>query len=261
MAVLTLAYDAGTDLGVGVDGYENASYSLAFFPEVADYALGYNAANQDGREFRKGYSIGRQQGRATGYDEGFEEGAASGRLTALAAGRVTAPTAAADIVPPVIAAVSPTPNTTPGTIGAFPNNYAIAKDVEVVLDVTDLVPGLQFVAVHALFLDGTTEPVYLGSSFVSGYVSNSYQETITNGKRLHIRRDASWPGAPKASTNLAVGLMINAIDKAGNVATSTLYWQMPVEVVVSPVVAETIETTAADITAEILELVVWQFHS
>lgn len=254
-------YDSPPD--VFLDEAFSVGDQTGFYDSLGEfgYSAGYDAANLDGREFRKGFAVGLARGTATGYDSGALDGAANIRGLLIATGRSIA-SIATDTTPPVIAAVSPTPNTIPGTAGGFANNYTTAKDTEIALDVTDLAPGLRFVSVNALFLDGTSEPVYLGSSFVHGYLANSFEGVITNGKRLHIRRDESWPGAASVSTNLAVGLLINAIDAAGNVSSTTFYWQLPVVVTEPTVVAaESVEPAAADVTAEILELVIWQFSS
>lgn len=133
-----------------------------------------------------------------------------------------------DTSAPVITIVSPTPNTVPGTGGAFSASYAVAAATPIVVTFTDAdgAPDLMFVQVIAKYLDGTTEAVYRTSdSFVARYAAASTTATITNGISLGIRRDLGWPSA--GISPLAVTFQIDAIDFAGNASTLTVSWQLP----------------------------------
>lgn len=169
-----------------------------------------------------------------------------------------------DSTPPGIAASTPTPNTTPGAAGGMSATYAIARATPIVVQITDTdgATNLSYVAARAVFLDGTTEPIYNGSSFVGEYVLRSSASSITNGIQLSILREDYWPGAVSGGGNLAVGIAIDAVDAGGNVASTTFYYQMSIAIPVQPtppVVAVT--PTATDIANEMISRIIWQFRS
>lgn len=122
----------------------------------------------------------------------------------------------ADTTAPSIVVVSPTPDTNPGDPGGFPADYGTAKDTEVVVQVTDASPGLQYVAVSVVFTGGVAEIVYRGGSFMGGYVQNSYQLPISSGGELHLKRTGGWPGVAGLVSGMT--FYVDAIDKAGNLS-------------------------------------------
>jgi hypothetical protein len=170
-----------------------------------------------------------------------------------------------DANPPVAAAISPTPNTAPGAVGGMPSLYVGARATPIVITITDLdgASDLALIAVTALFIGGTSEAVYRGSSFMTGYIAGSSQGSVTNGIELSILRDAYWPGQVGSGGNLAVGIQVDAADKGGNVISTAFYYEMPatVPVAAAPPPSEPALPTAVDIAAEALALIVWQFSS
>ncbi len=134
-----------------------------------------------------------------------------------------------DITPPVLTVVSPTPNTVPGSVGAFAADYATASVTPIVLTATDPdgLVNILFLQVIARFLDGTTEAVYGADGFASGYTAGSSTSFPTNGIGLSIRRDRGWPAAPTTGA-LAVTFVIDVIDFGGNLTSLTAKWQLPV---------------------------------
>lgn len=110
-----------------------------------------------------------------------------------------------DTNPPTITVVSPTPP------NGFPADWTVAKDTPVVLQVTDPVPGVEYVAVTVVY-DGTNEEVvYRRGSFRGAYAGLSSQTSIANGIELTVRRDGGW--LPGTMTFTA-----DALDGDGNLA-------------------------------------------
>lgn len=137
--------------------------------------------------------------------------------------------------PPVITAITPTPNTTPGAAGGMSANYSIARSTPIVIDIADSdgAMAIVLISVTALFLDGTAETVYLGGGFSSEY-SGSSQTPITNGIQLSISRLNFWPGQVDGLGNLAVGIQVDAAGADGSVDSTAFYYEMPLAVPVPP---------------------------
>lgn len=204
---------------------------------------------------QQGIGIGSMIFGADGYVTGYADGRLDGSLIGVGQGisEASVPT-----VPPVVTVISPTPNTTPGTGGGFSSSYAVAEATPIILQITDA-SAFAFVGVSALFLDGSVETVYNGN-FVGNYDAGSSQLALLDGVQLTVARDEGWPGAPSLATPLAVGLRIDAVDVHGNFVSTTLYWQMPLEV---PVVAPPSPPPAVgvDHVAAALSRIVLQFRS
>lgn len=126
----------------------------------------------------------------------------------------------ADTTPPTVTVVSPTPGVSPGSAGGFPADFQSARDTEVVLQITDVAPGLSYVAVFATFdtdSGALFEPVYRRTGFVGKYSSLSSQRTIANGLELHLRRSGGW--LTKTSGIAAMRFDVDAVDLAGNISS------------------------------------------
>ena len=171
---------------------------------------------------------------------------------------------AVDTTAPVIASVTPTPNTAPGAAGGMSATYSIAAATPIVVNVTDASGSgaIAYIQVTALFLDGSAEAAYRLGAFVGKYIAGSSQAAITNGIQLKLGRAGGWPGA-SAGGNLAVGIQVDAIGTDGVIASATFYYQMPPTVAsaAGPVALESPAALAVDLTAEALALLVWQFRS
>lgn len=168
-----------------------------------------------------------------------------------------------DSNPPVLTALTPTPNTAPGAVGGMPADYTTASITPIVISVTDSdgPTDLTFIGVSFVFLDGTTEVAYRASNFVGEYVLHSYAVSITNGRALHFQRTAGWPGATLAG-NLAVGLQVDAVDKGGNLTSNTFYYEMPLEVaIVATPTPPVVTAGAVDIVTHGLGRLIWQLRS
>lgn len=125
----------------------------------------------------------------------------------------------ADTTPPTVLLISPLA-VAAGQPGGFSREYDVAKNTQVVLQVSDLAPGLQYAIVVVRFVGSddseTEEVVYRRGQFRGRYRALSTQFDITNGVQLNIRRDGGWPA--NINTNLVSRLAFNvdATDKAGN---------------------------------------------
>lgn len=133
-----------------------------------------------------------------------------------------------DVVAPILTPVSPTPNTTPGTGGAFPATYTTAKDTPIVESVVDASSAIAFVSITVKFSDRTvTESVYEGKPSVDGnagfvipyraFSSVSGSGAAGVGHSFSLRRDDGWPGTANAVT--LVGIRVKAVDASGNVVS------------------------------------------
>lgn len=112
---------------------------------------------------------------------------------------------------PVIAVVSPTPGVAPGDPGGFPADFDAAAATPIVLDITDVAPGVQLALVCARFVGSDAEEVvYRAGGFRGNYITHSSQTVIANGIRLSCRRDGGWPSQPVFSANV--------VDADGNLA-------------------------------------------
>lgn len=147
----------------------------------------------------------------------------------------TAPESAGDSTAPTIAAISPTPGVAPGVAGGFPASYSDAKATPIVLDITDADPGLAFLVVTNE-TDGAAT-VYRGSNYLGDYVEASSSKSIANGVELSILPASGWPAAADRSAQNPIKLRVDAIDGAGNLASSSFVWTLPAAqtaVVVTP---------------------------
>lgn len=127
----------------------------------------------------------------------------------------------ADSTEPTVSIVSPTPGLEAGDPGGMPSNYAAAKTTPIVLEVTDADPGNRLIIVVFMQDAGgdldhpIEEVVYRGGYFRGGYLAaGSWQESITDGVRLHCLRAEGWPGSDAPSWRFEV----DAVDQAGNEA-------------------------------------------
>jgi hypothetical protein len=167
-----------------------------------------------------------------------------------------------DNVPPVITAISPTPSTTPGAAGGFSATYATARATPIVISAIDLAPGLGFLQVVVVYLDGTAEIAYRAGAFTPAYAVGSASSNIAYGLQLSILRNQFWPGGTLAS-NLAVSLIVDAVDGDGNIASSTFYYELPVTQVAPPAPSPPVAAAigAADVIDAALGRLVWQLRS
>ncbi len=96
----------------------------------------------------------------------------------------------------VITIVSPDVDDAPGNPGAFSSDYLIARDTEIVVEIT----GAVFELVAVTYPDGSKpsgrtneEVVYRAGAFRQGYAARSVEEAIAGGKRLRVKPDGVWP--------------------------------------------------------------------
>lgn len=121
-----------------------------------------------------------------------------------------------DTTPPTIAIVSPTPNTTPGTAGAFSADWQTARFTPIVIDITDAAPGIEYACVVVTYPGSTTETVvYRRGSFRGAFVGLSTSTVIANGLRLSILPLNGWPSSDAL---LDVTFDVDVIDGDGNLA-------------------------------------------
>lgn len=124
-----------------------------------------------------------------------------------------------DITPPVISPVSPLPGIAPGDPDGFPLDADLAAVTPIIVDITDVFPGVVFISVVNVTDGGAA--VFRGSNFLGEYINGSSSPSITNGTELAMLPDGGWVGP-------FVQLDIDAIDAAGNYTSASLVWQLPV---------------------------------
>lgn len=116
-----------------------------------------------------------------------------------------------DTTPPVVTIISPTPGVNPGDPGGFPADWLTARNTPIVLQVTDLAPGLEYVAVIATLPGGVEEVVYRRGAFRGRYVALSSVAAITNGFQFSVRPADGWPPGN-------ITFAVDPLDAAGNLA-------------------------------------------
>jgi hypothetical protein len=118
-----------------------------------------------------------------------------------------------NLVAPVIASVTPTPSVVPGGAGGFSADYAVARVTPVVIDVTDVSPGLQRVVMWVRYSDTPyTMVVYDGTNFLWPFdTTTSTKVAVANGYRFTVLPRDGWPSA-----NLE--WHVGAVDSSGNEA-------------------------------------------
>jgi hypothetical protein len=124
---------------------------------------------------------------------------------------VTGSSAPPDTTAPVITIVSPTPGANPGDPGGFPADWLSARNTPIVLQITDLAPGLQYVALVATLPGGVEEVVYRRGAFRGHYLAFSTVTSIANGLQFSVRHDQGWPPG-------SVTFAVDSLDAAGNLS-------------------------------------------
>lgn len=124
--------------------------------------------------------------------------------------------AVGDTTPPSIAIISPTPSTAPGSPGGFSSDWATARITPIILEVTDLTPGIQYLALVCRYAGATDElVVYRRGTLRGSFVGTSSVSVITNGLRLSVLPQGGWPSSDALND---VTFEIDALDAAGNLA-------------------------------------------
>lgn len=163
--------------------------------------------------------------------------------------------------------VTPSPNTTPGSGGGFPALYAAAAVTPIVLQVTNAAGAgaIAFVAITALLHGQPSETVYRDGFFEGLYdeeQNGSFVTSITNGLQFTITRGGGWIGAT-ADTNLVVGIVVDVVDNAGGVASTTAYFEMPAQGVIPSAQLQPIPQAPGQVdhVAQALNYIADQFRS
>lgn len=117
---------------------------------------------------------------------------------------------------PTVDVITPDAAEQPGSPGAFPVDYATAKDTPIVIDLGDDA-ALVYVAVHHTQLDGSRKCVYRRGTIQVGYRSGSFQEVVSGKTRLHVLPDGGWVTGATGE----VQLLPDLVDGAGNVNVET----------------------------------------
>ena len=126
-----------------------------------------------------------------------------------------------DTTPPSVSIVSPTPGVAIGEAGGFSKSYEVARATPIILEITDLSPGIRYLSVVARFYadaedeNPTEEVVYRRSNFRGLYVRGSSKAIIDDGLRLSIRRLGGWPSNSAGNVGHIV-FAIDAVDQNGN---------------------------------------------
>lgn len=115
-----------------------------------------------------------------------------------------------DTTAPVVTIISPTPGASPGALGGFPADKALADVTPIVVSITDLSPGIQYLMVY-VNLDGVEEIVYRRGQFRGIYIDGSFQGIISGGVQLTIFREGGWTVAK------FIRFGVDAVDASGNI--------------------------------------------
>jgi hypothetical protein len=121
---------------------------------------------------------------------------------------------AVNTTPPTVTVISPTPGASPGTVGGFPADLAAARITPVVVQITDLDPGVAYSYLSVSFAGSQTEEVvYRRGQFRGLYLGSSYS-SIANGRQYTLLRKGGWPGG-------SLVFSVDAIDGAGNIDSTS----------------------------------------
>ena len=217
MAVVPAYHE--NDLSSDTEGaaiYFASDSPCVFWTEnVLEYDRGFTAGYLTGAAAGQGQAIALLRNQSSGYDDGFADGLNAGQQRGIAIGRSTA-TMTSDLTSPTVTYISPSPNVTPGDPGGFPSDPTTAMTTPVVVEVTDINPGVQYVAVFVKFLELTDhiEVVYRRGQFVGLYAAGSSVAIIPNGLQLTIQRTGGWYLDKIAISSLEI--LVDAVDASGN---------------------------------------------
>lgn len=140
-----------------------------------------------------------------------------GYLAGFADGIASAPQP--DDTAPTITFISPTPGVAPGQPGGFPADPNAAKSTPIVIQISDVDPGVQYVNVVVRYTDseGTEieETVYRRSNFRGRYVKGSKAELVGGSLQLTIKRNGGWLELITGASR-QFGFFVDAVDEDGN---------------------------------------------
>lgn len=163
-----------------------------------------------------------------------------------------------DTDPPVITPVDPQPATAPGDVDGFSPDFTVASVTPIRIAVTDVFPGLSVVYVSMAAGD-ESRAVFRAGSFVGEFIADSAATPITDGVELSILPDAGWPPESDATQPSFVTLTIDAVDLAGNLASSDLVWQLPPAAMARPAPGHA-PVVGVDHVADALKRLISQFR-
>ena len=124
--------------------------------------------------------------------------------------------AAKDTTAPTITIVSPTPGVAPGAPGGFSADWQTARMTPIVVDVTDVTPGIGYLCFVAKYPGWAEEiNVYRRGAFRGSFLGLSNIAAIANGFRLTILPLTGWPSSDALND---ITFDVDAIDADGNLA-------------------------------------------
>lgn len=125
-----------------------------------------------------------------------------------------------------ITAVSPALDAAPGSPGAFPANYQIAKKIPIVIDVTDAGGVIEYLAVTVRYTpDDPESTAYRDGLLRTGFVLNSSVTAVSGGVELTLLPDDFWTSVPTGPGYIIAD--IDAIDSTGSASSTEFIWQLP----------------------------------
>lgn len=131
-------------------------------------------------------------------------------------GPTTSGGVAKDTVAPTITIVSPTPGVAPGAPGGFSADWQTARMTPIVVDVTDVTPGIGYLCFVAKYPGVVDEAnVYRRGAFRGSFLGLSSIGAIANGFRLTILPINGWPSSDVLND---ITFDVDAIDGDGNLA-------------------------------------------
>lgn len=145
------------------------------------------------------------------YEDGTDLGRSATGTAGVSTFDISFGSGGGDVTPPTITIVSPTVGVAPGAPGGFPADWLAARNVPVILQVTDLAPGVRYIGLFYVTPDGNEEVIYRRGAFRGRYIALSTSTVIANGLELAIRRPDSWPPG-----NLK--FEVDPVDQAGNLS-------------------------------------------
>lgn len=127
---------------------------------------------------------------------------------------------AADTTPPTITVVSPTPGVAPGDPGGFPADRALAELTPIVIEVSDVSPGVEYICIVAEYPGLPAEPVFRRGNFIAPYLGSSYALSGATAT-MTVQRLGGWPRPSDPTVSSYIKFSVDAIDASGNIDGGT----------------------------------------
>lgn len=164
-----------------------------------------------------------------------------------------------DTGPPIIAIISPQPDTLPGDPGGFPADYPTAAGMPIIVEITDDT-GIDVALITELGV-GDELVVFREANFRGRFVADSNQVPIIGGSRLEILEAGGFAAALDTTQRRTITLTFAVVDTVGNAVLETHSWILPAKNTAPPLPGGATDTDDTDAATQAINLYPSQFRS